>query len=32
VQRESCKLLCESIRLALNGDRVQAIANPQVYH
>jgi len=32
VQRESCKLLCESIRLALNGDRVQAIANPQIYH
>lgn len=31
VQRESCKLLCESIRLALNGDRVEAIANPQIY-
>lgn len=32
VQRESCKLLCDSIRLALNGERVQAIVNPQIYH
>ncbi len=32
VQRESCKLLCDSIRLAINGERVQAIINPQIYH
>ena len=31
VQRQSCKLLCESIRLALNGERVPAIVNPQIY-
>jgi phosphoglycerate dehydrogenase-like enzyme len=31
VQRESCKLLCDSIAQALNGERVQAIANPQIY-
>ena len=31
VQRESCKVLCTSIRQALNGERVQAIVNPQIY-
>lgn len=31
VQRESCKLLCTSIAQAINGERVQAIANPQIY-
>ena len=31
VQRKSCKLLCVSIGLAINGERVQAIANPQIY-
>jgi phosphoglycerate dehydrogenase-like enzyme len=31
VQRESCKVLCTSIGQALNGERVQAIVNPQIY-
>ena len=31
VQRESCRVLCESIAQALNGERVQAIVNPQIY-
>ena len=31
VQRESCKMLCASIAQALNGERVQAIVNPQIY-
>ncbi len=31
VQRESCKVLCTSIAQALNGERVQAIVNPEIY-
>jgi D-3-phosphoglycerate dehydrogenase len=31
VQRESCQVLCTSIAQALNGERVQAIVNPQIY-
>jgi hypothetical protein len=31
VQRESCQVLCASIAQALNGERVQAIVNPQIY-
>lgn len=31
VQRESVKLLCESIRLALNGERVRSLVNPEIY-
>lgn len=31
VQRESIKLLCESIRLALNGERVRSLVNPEIY-
>jgi phosphoglycerate dehydrogenase-like enzyme len=31
VQRESCRVLCTSIAQALNGERVQAIVNPQIY-
>ncbi len=31
VQRESYALLCESIRLAVNGERVKALVNPEIY-
>ncbi len=31
VQRESCRVLCTSIAQALNGERVQAIVNPEIY-
>jgi phosphoglycerate dehydrogenase-like enzyme len=31
VQRQSVKLLCESIRLAVHGERVQALVNPEMY-
>ncbi len=31
VQRESRRVLCTSIAQALNGERVQAIVNPQIY-
>lgn len=31
VQRESIKLLCESIRLAVNGERVRSLVNPEIY-
>lgn len=31
VQRESIKLLCESIRLAINGERVRSLVNPEIY-
>ena len=30
-QRESYRLLCESIRLAIAGKRVQSLANPEIY-
>jgi phosphoglycerate dehydrogenase-like enzyme len=31
VQRESYKLLCDSIRRAVNGERVLSLVNPEVY-
>lgn len=31
VQRQSVKLLCESIRLAVNGEQVQSLVNPEIY-
>lgn len=31
VQRQSVKLLCDSIRLAVHGERVPSLANPEVY-
>lgn len=31
VQRESVKLLCESIRLALTGERIRSLVNPEIY-
>ncbi len=32
VQRQSVKLLCESIRLAVNGEPVQSLVNPEIYN
>jgi phosphoglycerate dehydrogenase-like enzyme len=31
VQRQSVKLLCDSIRLAVNGEQVQSLVNPEIY-
>jgi len=31
VQRQSVKLLCDSIRLAVPGERVQSLVNPEIY-
>jgi phosphoglycerate dehydrogenase-like enzyme len=31
VQRESYTLLCESIRLAVTGERVESLVNPEIY-
>lgn len=31
VQRQSYRLLAESIRLAVNGDRVESLVNPEIY-
>lgn len=31
VQRDSCRLLCDSIRRAVQGEPVQALANPEIY-